>query len=45
VLSLFETKLGDASVKELAGLKELRMLRLGDTDVTDEGLKALTGLK
>src|SRR5262249_22199050 len=37
-------KVADADVKELAGLKSLRLLRLNGTRVTDAGMKHLAGL-
>ena len=44
-LSLGHTKVTDAGLKELAGLKSLQSLYLYSTDVTDAGLKELAGLK
>src|SRR5262245_7755474 len=44
-LSLFGTKITDAGLKDLAELKELRVLDLGFTKVTDTGLKELAGLR
>ena len=44
-LELGFTKVTDAGLKELAGLKSLQSLNLGHTKVTDAGLKALAGLK
>jgi hypothetical protein len=43
-LDLHGQKLTDGDVKELAGLKNLRFLRLNGTKVTDAGLKQLAGL-
>jgi hypothetical protein len=45
VLELYGTAVGDAGMKHLAGLKELRLLRLDSAGVTDEGAKSLTGLR
>jgi Leucine-rich repeat (LRR) protein len=42
---LGSTKVTDAGLKHLAGLKQLRELDLSDTQVTDAGLKHLAGLK
>ena len=39
------TKVTDAGLKELAGLKSLRALYLAGTQVTDAGLKGLAGRK
>ena len=44
-LDLSNTQVTDASLKELAGLKQLRTLNLSNTQVTDAGLKELAGLK
>ena len=44
-LCLNGTKMTDAGLKELAGLKSLQALDLGGTQVTDAGLKELAGLK
>ena len=44
-LDLSFTKITDAGIKELTGLKQLERLDLSDTRVTDAGLKELTGLK
>ncbi len=44
-LCLNSTKMTDAGLKELAGLKSLRALYLGGTQVTDAGLKEVAGLK
>ena len=44
-LSLGRTKITDAGLKALAGLKELRTLDIGFTPITDAGLKELAGLK
>lgn len=44
-LDLIETKVTDAGVKELVGLKSLHTLNLGGTHVTDAGLKELANLK
>jgi len=41
VLSLYNTKVTDAGLKELAGLKQLEQLYLGDTKVTAAGVAAL----
>jgi internalin A len=43
-LYLIRTKMTDAGLKELAGLKSLHALYLGGTRVTDAGLKELAGL-
>jgi hypothetical protein len=39
------TKITDAGLKELAGLKNLQTLHLNGTEITDAGLKELAGLK
>ncbi len=45
-LGLSGTKVTDAGLKELAGLKKLESLGLnGATQVTDAGLKELAGMK
>jgi hypothetical protein len=44
-LYLGGTKVTDAGLKELAGLKSLQTLNLVGTQVTDAGLKELAGLK
>src|SRR5262245_62373163 len=44
-LSLFTTSVTDAELKELAGLKSLQALNLGQTKVADAGMKELAGLK
>jgi hypothetical protein len=44
-VSLALTKVTDAGLNELAGLKQLQRLYLGGTRVTDAGLKHLAGLK
>ena len=44
-LSLNSTKVTDAGLKELAGLKSLQALYLNNTQVTDAGLKELAGLE
>jgi internalin A len=44
-LSLVETQMTDAGLKELAGLKQLQWLDLYSTEVTDAGLREMTGLK
>ena len=44
-LGLDETKMTDAGLKELAGLKSLQALYLAGTRVTDAGLKEVAGLK
>ncbi len=44
-LCLNLTKVTDAGLKELAGLKSLQALYLAGTQVTDAGLKELAGLK
>ena len=44
-LSLSGTKVTDAGVKELAGLKNLEQLRLSGTAVTDAAVKDLSGMK
>jgi hypothetical protein len=44
-LDLSLTLVRDAGLKELAGLKQLRILDLWGTRVTDAGLKELAGLK
>ena len=44
-LSLNATKVDDAGLKELAGLKSLQALYLDETRLTDAGLKELAGLK
>ena len=43
-LSLNETKVTDAVVKDLKNLPALRELFLNDTAVTDKGAKELAGL-
>ena len=44
-LRLISTKVGDASLEELAALKKLSFLGLGSTAVTDAGVKKLAALK
>ncbi len=44
-LCLNSTKMTDAGLKQLAGLKSLQALYLAGTQVTDAGLKELAGLK
>ena len=44
-LSLSNSEVTDAGLKELAGLKSLQTLDLSGTEVTDAGLKELAGLK
>ena len=44
-LDLHSTKVTDAGLKELAGLKSLQVLNLAGTQVTDAGLKELADLK
>lgn len=44
-LSLFRTKITDAGLKELVGLKRLKILNLMSTQVTDAGLKDLATCK
>jgi Leucine-rich repeat (LRR) protein len=44
-LALGNTRITDAGLKELAGLKNLRWLVLRDTQITDAGLKELAGLQ
>jgi Leucine rich repeat len=43
-LNLGNTKITDAGLKTLEGLKNLEHLLIHDTKVTDAGLKELTGL-
>ena len=43
-VNLFGRKVTDAGLKELAGLKNLTTLGLGDTEVTDAGLTELAAL-
>ncbi len=43
-LALYSTSLTDTGLKEIARLKQLRILNLGNTQVTDAGLTELTGL-
>jgi hypothetical protein len=43
-LDLHDQKVTDGELKELAGLKELRYLRLNSTQVTNAGLKHLSNL-
>ena len=45
VVQLGSTKVTDAGLKHLVGLKQLRALFLADTKVTDAGLKELVKLK
>jgi internalin A len=45
VISVEFTKLTDAGLKEVAGLKKLTTLNLTGTQVTDVGLKELAGLQ
>jgi hypothetical protein len=42
---LFQTKVSDVGLKELAGLKNLKALYLSTTQVSDAGLKELAALK
>jgi hypothetical protein len=44
-VDLGKTKVTDAGLKDLAGLKQLQWLNLTKTQVTDAGLKHLAGLK
>ena len=44
-LDLNETKMTDAGLKELAGLKSLQALYIAGTQLTDAGLKELAGRK
>ncbi len=44
-VNLHATKVTDAGLRELAGLKRLRSLDLDDTQVTDKGLKELAALE
>jgi len=44
-LNLSDTTMGDAGLKELAGLKNLTSLSLLRTKVTNAGLEGLAGLK
>jgi serine/threonine protein kinase len=44
-LEFRQGEVGDADVKNLAGMKDLRVLCLWGTKVTDAGLKELAGLK
>jgi len=44
VLSLYDTKVTDVGMKELAALKSLIDLELTRTNVTDAGLKELAAL-
>ncbi len=44
-VELSRTKVTDAGLKHLAGLKQLRTLYLDHTKVTDAGLKHLSGLR
>src|ERR1043166_1521195 len=44
-LSLWQTKVTDAGLKELAGLKSLHSLLVDGTEVTDAGMKELAGLQ
>jgi Leucine-rich repeat (LRR) protein len=44
-LNLRQGNVGDADVKNLAGMKDLQVLSLWGTKVTDVGLKELAGLK
>ena len=44
-LTLSNSQVTDAGLKELAGLKQLQTLGLSDTQVTDAGLKELASLK
>jgi internalin A len=45
VISVEFTKVTDAGLKEVAGLKSLKTLNLAGTQVTDVGLKELAGLQ
>ena len=45
VISVEFTKVTDAGLKEVAGLKRLLTLNLANTQVTDAGLKELAGLQ
>ena len=40
-LNLSGTKVGDAGIKELAGLKKMQFLTLNTTEITDEALKTI----
>jgi len=44
-LSFQGTKITDADLKELAGMKRLQVLNLSDSKITDAGLKELAGMK
>jgi hypothetical protein len=44
-LNLRQANVGDADLKNLAGMKDLKALSLWQTKVTDAGLKVLAGLK
>jgi hypothetical protein len=44
-VDLGRTKVTDAGLQHLAGLKQLRALDLNNTQVTDAALKHLAGLK